>query len=328
MLLKKESYNKWLVFFYSVPSKPVNNRIKIWRKLTGSGAIQFKGAVYALPYSEDHYEFFQWLVSEVISMKGDASFVTVDKIETMSNKEFIDLFNSQRDIDYQNIAMKLSGLERRMSGIKKGRKPEGKKLLKHINKCLKELREIRKIDFFSSKGGDEIEKRLELLAAESKRLSDKGVKILQQEIVKKSLRDYTGRTWVTRKRPFVDRMASAWLIRNFIDKDAVFKFIAEEETGHVDKDAVTFDMKGGEFTHVGDMCTFEVLIRSFNLRSKAVQKIAMIVHEIDLKDGKYHVPEAEGIEEILSGVKKSAKSDAEMLEKGTAVFEMLYAAKN
>jgi hypothetical protein len=146
-------------------------------------------------------------------------------------------------------------------------------------------------------------------------------------IVPKRIKDYQGKIWVTRKRPFVDRMASAWLIRKFIDPAASFDFIDEKEVAHLGKDMVAFDVMDGEFTHIGDMCTFEVFIKSFNLVDRRIKKIAAIVHELDIKDDKYKTAEARGIEEILTGIRKTAKDDHDALQRGMAIFEMLYESK-
>ena len=141
------------------------------------------------------------------------------------------------------------------------------------------------------------------------------------------IEDYQDKTWVTRKKPFVDRFASAWLIKKFIDKNASFAFIDEKGLDSVGEDDISFDIRGGRFTHAGDLCTFEVLMKSFNLKDKTLRKILEIVHELDLKDDKFRTPEAKGIEDILSGIRKTAKDDYECLEKGMAIFEMLYVSR-
>ncbi len=320
--------HKWLLFFYSVPSKPVNARIKIWRRLAKAGAVQLKGTVYILPYNEDHYEFLQWLASEVTSLKGDGTFIVAEKIETMTNSEIMDIFNKQRETDYQNIEKGLEELERRISSIKKGTGSQSiKKLSGQFNKYLKEFEEIKKIDFFSSKAGNDLKKRIKNIEAEIKNVS--GFAVLEQKVViiPKRIEDYQGKTWVTRKKPFIDRIASAWLIKNFIDKNALFKFIDEKNAQDIDKNAILFDIRDGDFTHQGDLCTFETLLKAFGLKNIALKKIAEIVHELDIKDEKYKNPESKGVEDILIGIRKTAKDDAEILEKGMTVFEMLYASK-
>lgn len=325
---KHSEIDGWLLFFYSVPSRPVSNRMRIWRRLTQAGALPFKGAVYILPYNEEHYEFCQWLVSEAVGMGGEAAFVHVKKIETMHDREIIDLFNSQRERDYQDIEKGLEGLERKIQSIKKGSSIHGnKKLLEQLYKLLKEFEAVRRIDFFSSKAGAVLKKHIEDLQAELKGIDRVYAGIRIPTIVPKRIKDYHGKTWVTRKGPFVDRMASAWLIRKFIDPVASFRFIDEREIAHLRKDMIAFDIIGGEFTHIGDMCTFEVLIKSFNIKDRQVKKIARVVHEIDVKDDKYKNPEARGIEEILIGIRKSLKDDVDVLEKGMGIFEMLYKSK-
>lgn len=322
--LKQTGINGWLLFFYSVPSRPVSKRMKIWRRLMQAGALPFKGAAYILPHSEEHYEFCQWLVSEAVGMGGEATFVHVEKIETMHNGEIIDLFNSQRERDYQDIEKGLDGLERRIESFKKGSSIHGSnKLSEQLYKLFKKFESIRRIDFFSSKAGTYLKRRIERLQTELKGIdrSHAGVRV---SIVPRDIKDYQGKTWVTRKRPYVDRMASAWLIRKFIDPLASFDFVAEKEIAHLGKDMVAFDVIGGEFTHTGDMCTFEVLVTSFGLKDKRLKRIAAIVHEIDMKDDKFKTPEAKGIEEILSGIRKTSKGDSDTLKRGMAIFEVLY----
>lgn len=319
----------WLLFFYSAPSKPVSNRMKIWRKLIGAGAVQMKGAVYMLPFSDDNYEFFQWLVSEVAGMKGDAAFVRIERVETIRDSELIALFNRQRANDYKVIGKACEDIEIKLNSIRKGGKPQNiKGMSDQFAGLRKDFEEIRKIDFFSSKEGVSLSERIRRIHADIKIVS--GTETKKEKTVAltlKSPNDYQGKTWITRKRPFIDRMASAWLIKRFIDKNAAFDFVDEKDAETAGENAVTFDVRGGEFTHVGDMCTFEVLVRVFGLKDKALKKIAEIVHDLDMKDKKYGAVEAEGIEEILSGIRKTAKSDTETLEKGMAVFEMLYVSK-
>jgi len=328
MLHKNIKDLEWLLFFYSAPAKPVKNRMRIWRRLSRAGALHLKGAVYILPCNDENYELCQWLVSEIASMDGAGDFVKVEKIEIIKNKEIIELFNQQREQDYSDIKKGLEELERKINSIKKGGiRDDDKGLREQFKKYSKGFEEIRKIDFFSSKAGIDLKKEIKAAEEEFKRFI--GVKFKKAEfpLPFKNVKNYQGRTWVTRKKPFVDRMSSAWLIKRFIDKKAAFRFIDEDEIEKIDKVAAAFDIKGGEFTHIGDMCTFEVIVKTFNLKDKALKKIAEIVHEIDIKDGKYENSDARGIECILVGIRKTIKNDLEALEKGMTVFEMLYASK-
>ncbi len=319
---------KWLLLFYTVPSKPVNARVKIWRRLAKAGAVQFKSAVYILPNNEENYELCQWLVSEAASMKGEGAFVSVDRIEAIRDQEIIGFFNSQREKDYGAVEKKLEEIERKTSSAKKGSGiHNNKKLSEQFSRLEKEFEDIRKVDFFTSTAGMGLKKKFEALRADIKRISKSKVRHIP-EVVLRTIDNYQGRTWVTRKRPFVDRMASAWLIRKFIDKKAVFRFADEKDMETLEGSAIAFDVRGGEFTHQADLCTFEVFIKTFTIKDKALIKIAELVHELDIKDEKYKNPEAKGVEDILAGIRKTAKSDMECLEKGMTVFEMLYASKN
>jgi hypothetical protein len=320
----------WIIFFYSVPSKPVSSRMKVWRKLIKAGAVQLKGSVYILPFNEDHYEFLQWLVSEIAGMKGEADFVKIEKVDTMKDPEIIALFNRQRASDYKVIEKALEDIERKLSSTQKGGKSQNlPNMSDHIARLLKDFEEVKKIDFFSSDEGKSLAVKIKQAEGEIKRHSVTGAKkIGPAAIIPQSPDDYQGKTWTTRKRPFIDRMASAWLIRKFIDRDATFVFLNEKDMETVAKHYIAFDVRGGEFTHTGDLCTFEVIIKSFGLKDKALRKIAEIVHDLDMKDEKYNAAEAKGLEDILTGIRMTTKDDAEALEKGMAVFEMLYVSKS
>lgn len=322
--------DKWLIFFYSVPSRPVSKRMKIWRRLIKAGALHFSGSVYILPFNDDNLELFQWLISEINVMGGEGSFIRVRNIETIKNSEIKMLFNKQRDKEYQLIEKGLDEIERSIQSIKKGTKNQDKKrLFVQLNKLNREFEEINKIDFFDAESGIAIGEKIKTIKTEINTIA--GIETKKEKplgIVPKSINEFKGRIWVTRKKPFVDRMASAWLIRKFIDKDAVFDFRDEDDLEGLNDRFITFDLQGGDFTHIGSMCTFEVLLKTFNLKGKALEKIAEIVHEIDIKDGKYRATEANGIENILLGVKKTANNDLEGLEKGMAVFDMLFASKS
>jgi len=292
-----------------------------------TGAVQFKGSVYILPSSDDHYEFFQWLVSSVAAMQGEAAFVRVTKIETMKDDEIIRLFNQQRAKDYLDFNKRLDEFENKIAGIGKGvGTVTNKKIGEELNKFVKEFQEIGKIDFFFSKERKELEKRLEAIASEITGMSHAKSSNQALEVAQRRAADYQGKIWVTRKKPFIDRIASAWLIKGFIDKDAVFVFIDENKLESLDKNTVTYDIVGGEFTHIADMSTFEVLLKAFGLKGKALGIMAEIVHQLDLMDAKYKNPAAEGLREILDGIRKTVKDDHEALEKGMSIFEMLYAA--
>ncbi len=326
-MTSRKASPEWLLIFYNVPSQPVSNRMKIWRKLAKAGAVQLKGAVYILPANDEHEEFFQWLIGEVKSMGGDGAFVRVSEIKAMDVGDIRELFLRQAEKEYHGLEKQVDALERKVQSAKKGTTGLAAVLGGEFSKLKKEFEAAQGRDFFGSPAGEVFFKRIRVLEG--------GLKSVERtkaetpiRIEMKQIRDYQGRMWATRKNPFVDRMASAWLIRKFIDPKASFKFMDERGLAKVGGKTVAYDVRGGEFTHIGDLCTFEVLMKSFGIRDRAVGKIAEIVHELDVKDEKYGTKEATGLEEILTGIRKAYKDDAAVLEQGMQAFEMLYSSKS
>jgi hypothetical protein len=247
----------------------------------------------------------------------------------MKDDEIKALFNQRQEGEYQAIATSLDDLETRVNSIRKGSKTQdGQALSEQLSKVEKNYEEALKTDFFSSKTGVALRSRINALNTVIKGLSGSAAKSKTAVVSSRKIEAYQGKTWVTRKKPFIDRMASAWLINKFIDKDAVFAFADEKEMETTGKNSIAFDVRGGEFSHAGDLCTFEVLLKSFGLKDKGLKKIAEIVHDLDIKDDKYNSAEAKGLEDILIGIRKTAKDDADALEKGMAVLEMLYVSKS
>lgn len=325
-LTKTAAVPGWLLFFYSVPAKPVNNRMKVWRKLLAAGAIQLKGAVYLLPRSEEHAEFLQWLTTEITAMRGEAAFVRVDHIDTMADAELVDLFNRQRTQEYAAVEQGITDLARRLAAISKGGSQSAKGLAARLAKLQRGFEAVQRLDFFAAPSGIALQEKLHRLKAELEALlPDASRPASPQPIPLQRVADYRGRTWATRGKPFVDRMASAWLIKRFIDPQAAFVFLDGQKK--MPAGAILFDTPAAEFTHVGDLCTFEVLLRAFGLKDASLRKMAELVHDLDLKDGKYGAAEARGVEEILTGIRRTASGDPEMLARGMEVFELLYVSK-
>lgn len=320
---------KWIIFFSSIPSKPVANRMRVWRRLTRAGAIQLKGSVYVLPAGKEHEELLHWLVAEVEGMGGAAAFAVAERIPTIADSVIVGRFNLRKEGEYQAIGEALGGLELSIESLRQGgdRLPRKRGPEARIERLRRAFEEARRTDFFSCAAGEALAERFERARA-----------VLEAppgpaaggppEIRPRARSAYQGRRWVTRADPFVDRMASAWLIRRFVDADAVFAFLPPEEA-LTDPAAVTFDMAGGEFAHAGPLCTFEVLLRAFALRADpALARIARVVHDLDVAGEPDPPPEAAGVGEILAGIRRTAREDAEALERGMAVFEALYAARS
>jgi len=291
------------------------------------GAASLKGSVYILPYSEDHLEALHWLTGEVASLGGEALFARVGAIETMGDEEIMALFNAQRQNEYAPLEGALEALEVQLSSLEQQEDPKGLERLKvTLQKLLKDFRVIQGIDFFHSPQGSGLQARLERFEERFTKLAAQPPAKRPKLIGLERKADYQDRVWMTRRHPFVDRMASAWLIRRFIDPKAQFEFLQNDRMPVETPNAVSFDVPGGDFSHQQDRCTFEVLLETFGLRGKALRKMAEVVHELDLKDGKFPNPLTVGVESILVGIRKTAPGDREALEEGIKVFERLYAA--
>ncbi|HWR98154.1 MAG TPA: chromate resistance protein ChrB domain-containing protein [Candidatus Methanoperedens sp.] len=318
----------WLLFFSSLPSKPVGNRVKIWRKLSKSGALQLKGSVYVLPEGGEHREFFQRLVAEVGGMGGEAAFVGTRHVETVADSDIIDLFDRRKAAEYRAIAGALDAATGRIDAARQGGAgAAAKTLAAQLAKLQRDFAAVRRTDFFASAAGQALERRVEEAKAALTALSGLPSGTAAAATVRpRSASEYQGRRWATRQRPFIDRMASAWLVRRFIDGGARFEFLHGDDGAGAELGAVVFDTVGGEFTHVGDLCTFEVLVRAFAIADPAVAQVAEIVHDLDLRDERYRRAEAAGVGGILEGIRRSARDDADALDRGMAVFEALYAA--
>jgi hypothetical protein len=318
----------WLLFFSSLPSKPVGNRVKVWRKLSKSGAVQLKGSVYVLPEGGERREFFQWLVAEVVGMGGEAAFVGAAHIETVADGDLIELFARRKSAEYRVIEDALDAAAGRIDNARQGGAgSSAKSLAAHLDKLRRDFDQARRTDFFSSDAGQALERRMEEAQAALAALNRHPPGAAAEEAIRpRAISDYRGYRWATRVRPFIDRMASAWLIRRFIDRDARFEFILGDDGAAAGTGVVRFDVVGGEFTHVGDLCTFEVLARSFALDDPAVTQLAEIVHDLDVQDERYRRAEAAGVEAVLEGVRRTARDDADALERGMRVFEALYAS--
>jgi hypothetical protein len=191
------------------------------------------------------------------------------------------------------------------------------KLKPQLSRLKSRFDEIAAIDFFSAPERS----AAEIMLAELHSQMSGAPK--SQVAVKRSIKELKDRTWVTRENVFVDRIASAWLIRRFVDREAKFKFVSSENYLPRKKE-LRFDMYEGEYTHEGDRCTFEVMVDRLGITDRALIPIAEIVHALDLKDEKYHRPETAGLGVLLNGIVLAHPSDKERLDRGAGLFDALY----
>lgn len=310
---------EWILLMYGLPVKASRERMSLWRKFKQLGAVSLKNSVYILPFTERTYENFQWLSQEIQSMGGEATLVRTKGIENLEDKEIIGLFNTARDGDYREIIMACESLLKKIARGKEEISAEKDVLNKELTSIGKKLKTLVEIDFFNAPLGKEANKLLlhctKTLKAKRQRLHPGALPPLRKE-------DFRGKKWVTRKRPHVDRLATAWLIRRFIDPKAEFLF---QKTGDpLPGGAIPFDMVGIEFSHQGEDCTMETMLKRFSIKDPAAWEIARIVHDADLKDGKYGKEEAKGLNLLLKGLMDLHDEDNTLLEEGIQLFECLY----
>jgi hypothetical protein len=294
----------WLLLIHQLPAKPAYARVKLWRRLQALGAVAVKNAVYALPAAAAAQEDFEWVLKEINDVGGEGMILAARLIDGMSDAEVRAMFNAAREADYRALAKELRAAEKEPAAAQ-------------VSRLKAEAARIVAIDFFGANGREDVEARLGGLAA---RLEPEA----QSSPAAKTKLPGAGHVWVTRRDVHVDRIASAWLIRRFIDPKASFKFVAAKgyrpRTGEL-----RFDMFEAEFTHEGDRCTYEVLLQRSGLKDKALVAIGEIVHDIDLKDAKFAREEASGIARMIDGFAAAGMSDVQRLERGAAMFDDLYA---
>lgn len=304
---KKPALASWLLLLFSLPATHKAERVAVWRKLKKSGAIQIKTSTYLLPDEPARYEYFQWLTKEIRDAGGDATLVRAREIEGLPDEKLIELFNKARDLEYATLRKALRALAGR------GRKRDIQAFANELDRIRKQFREIRENDFFDSPRAQDVEMLLR---------KTEGTPQTKGALLKVNPRNYRGKTWLTRPRPEIDRVGSAWLIRRFIDAKAKFVFASKASAK---PGTISFDMLDAEFSHHGEDCTFETLIKRFSIQDKAADKIGQMIHDADLDDAKFQRSECIGIDRVLKGWAKEGMSDEEILIQGFQCFDGLYA---
>jgi len=293
----KEAPPRWLLLIHQLPPKPDYFRVKIWRRLQGLGAVAIKNSVYALPFSAQAVEDFQWLRKEITAGGGEASVCRAVFVDGLTDPQIEGLFRAARDAEYAHVTRAAEQVESPIDAARLERR----------------LRDVTALDHFGATGRKTAEAAVAKLKAQNQtraKRSPGGPK--------------TRRIWVTRPDVHVDRIASAWLIKRFIDPKARFVF------GEARQDAVSFDMFEGDYTHEGDRCTFETLLQRFGGggggldKDDALRAIGEMVHDVDIKDGKFGREETPGFERLIAGIVKRNPRDEARFERGAELLNDLY----
>ncbi|HSR52302.1 MAG TPA: chromate resistance protein ChrB domain-containing protein [Acidobacteriota bacterium] len=306
--------SRWLLLVHQLAAQPSSLRVKAWRRLQAVGSVQVKKSVYVLPNSPETREDFEWIRTEIVAEGGEALVFAADAVDDRTTDEVVEAFLEARLSDWEELEKRAENIYKRCSTetLDPG---ECRELAREVATLRNRAAQIDKIDYFQSAGRVEAIEAIDRIDEQLRPEPDDSAPPARD-----SASDFSGCTWVTRPHPGVDRMASAWLIRRFIDSSAEFTF-AEEVS---DRRQVPFDMFGAEFGHHGERCTFETLLQSFRLEGPALQRIGRIVHDIDLRSESPTDSETATVKRLVSGLRASVSDDSSLLEQGVILFEALF----
>lgn len=309
----------WLLLIHQIPAKPAYFRAKILRRLQQLGALAIKQSVYALPGQEQSREDFTWLVKEISSGGGEAVLIEARLLDGLTDPQIISMFNSAREVDYRRV------LEEATESTRKGRGQEEEDqaaALLESRRLLEKLRrqfsEIIRVDFFNAPARTRTEAALGDLEAATRLTAEPAA----NAPVAASLSGLRGKTWVTRKSLYVDRLACAWLIKRFIDPEARWRFV-DAQRHQPEEGEFRFDMAEGEFTHEGNRCSFEVMIDRLGLSEPGLNQVAGIIHDIDLKEHCFGLPETMGIQALFDSISATTGDDLERIARASFILDSL-----
>jgi hypothetical protein len=275
--------------------------------------------VYVLPNTEQCREDFEWVRSEIVAQGGDATVFAADSVGPPgADDELVAAFQRSRAADYSDLKAELERAVGKRLGHPARTRSQHRRVARALGRARERLTELERIDFFGTPARDTV---LRALAnAEHQIASERERAHPQRRSPRPQLDplDFRSRRWVTRPRPGVDRMASAWLIRRFIDPQARFDFVQAPAPSDV-----SFDMYTGAFGHEGTLCTFETLVRRFGITNPVVMRIGHIVHDLDINDRRYAPPEAPAMARLVEGLRRLHADDHALLEQGMMMFEAL-----
>jgi len=311
---------KWLFLVHQVLTPNSKERVKVWRAIKKTGAVLYRNSVYILPFSKERLEDFQWVCQQINDSRGEAS-IFVSSAENKNEDVLMrGAFRKARDEEYASLLKSVEQFRNRIQT--KDRKILTGSLRKKYDKEAKQLREtfdeIRSLDFFP----DSNPKKLQQILAEIAKWMSADAEVSKAPpIQSRSVKDYQRKIWTTREGIHIDRLCSAWLIRRFIDRSAKFVFAPAKK---LPVNAIPFDVFGAEFSHHGEDCTFETLLKAFRIQDRALQEIAEIIHDIDLKDHKFGRIEASGLDLVIRSLGESIHDDHQFLEIGSSILDGLY----
>jgi hypothetical protein len=310
---------RWLTLLTTLPPTPTRHRVGVWRKLQRIGAVRLRGSAWLLPERAETTELLQWLVQEIGSFRGEATLLHVDRIENMTAAQVTALFHKARTAEYDVVVQGCREILAQLDRSRASQRGAIAALRAKLDTLRRELDRVQAIDYLQAPAGP---RALALWETTAKRLrTTEAPAHARAGGGRPRTLPPRGSTWVTRPRPHIDRIASAWLIKRFCDPDATFAFADAADAA---RKGVPFDVLGAEFGHQGEDCTFETLVKRFAVKDRRVKVIAEIVHEADLHDGKFTRTEAAGLDLAVKGLAEAVPDDQELLERGGLLFDGVY----
>ena len=304
---------RWVMLAYQLPARPAHVRVRIWRRLQQIGAVVLRNSLYVLPNTDETREDLEWVRAEVVAHRGQASLLEAATLDGYTDTDLMTQLRAEREAEYRDLLTEATQLDAAAAGR---RKPLSRVIRQRMLRGVQQrLAAVVARDHVGAPGRAEVEALVKRLEHEG----DGGAPAAAPALLKSA--GFKGRTWVTRPRPGVDRMASAWLIRRFIDPRARFVFSSSAASRGT---TVPFDMADAEFGHHGASCTFETLAARFGIADAAVKAIGEVVHDLDLKETRFARPEAAAVGRIVEGLRLATADDGDLLANGAVMFEAMY----
>jgi hypothetical protein len=305
----------WHLLVLTLPTENATARMRFWRALKAMGCAVLRDGVYLLPHSEAGALALREVAEAIAEAGGSANLIRATSADRAQERLFCALFD--RSEDYAAFARSLSAARKSLSRLSL---PQ---ISRTVPRLRREFEALRAIDFFPGEAAARAETNwTDFVGVVNTVLSPDEPSAADGAIPRLDRKEYQGRTWATRRHLWVDRVASAWLIRRFIDSKA--RFVWLDKPSACPRKALGFDFDGAAFTHVGDKVTFEVLLASFGLdRDPALARLAELVHALDV--GGALVPESGGFEALMTGARQQAADDDALLAQMSPMLESLYA---
>jgi hypothetical protein len=305
----------WLLLVHQLPVRPSNLRVHTWRRLQQVGAVALRNALYVLPNTPESREDFDWIRTEIAARGGQVSVLMAEVIDGYTDDDLRATFRDARASDYRDLIRDVDALAGRVARSKT--RLARVTVQRQVAKVRERFLALKAIDFFGSPPAAEAQSALDRL---ERAFVNEPVQRHDENSERLDPRFFRRRQWLTRPRPGIDRMASAWLIRRFIAPDATFVFgpLPAREG------QIPFDMPDVEFGHHATDCTYETLVRRFAISDPAAVRLGHVVHDLDLKESRYGLPDTATIGRLVEGIREAGTSDDQMLEQGIAMIEALY----